>query len=182
MEWVNRIRWALEEDRLLLAYQEIHSAGQSGHAPRLELLLRMRDEDGRLVLPGAFLPAAERYGLMPRLDRWVIDTAFANFDRLHPQGAALAMCSINLSAASLDEDGFPGYLLEMLRVHGVQPQRVMFEITETAAVRDLGRVAASLSGGLAPRIGTGRRCGANWPRCFRGLSGRSGIRSSLGIA
>ena len=142
MEWVNRIRWALEEDRLLLAYQEIHSAGQSGHAPRLELLLRMRDEDGRLVLPGAFLPAAERYGLMPRLDRWVIDTAFANFDRLHPQGAALAMCSINLSAASLDEDGFPGYLLEMLRVHGVQPQRVMFEITETAAVRDLGRVAA----------------------------------------
>ena len=102
----------------------------------------MRMPDGSLISPVHFIPAAERYGLMPRLDRWVIDTAFANFDRLHPQGAALAMCSINLSAASLDEDGFPGYLLEMLRVHGVQPQRVMFEITETAAVRDLGRVAA----------------------------------------
>ncbi len=70
MDWVNRIRWALEESRLVLAYQELEALphAKTGDV-RIELLLRLSDEEGRLVLPGAFLPAAERYGLMPRIDR-----------------------------------------------------------------------------------------------------------------
>ena len=56
---------------------------------RIELLLRFRDERGRLVVPGAFIPAAERYGLMPMIDRWVIETALAHFDQLHPAGNGL---------------------------------------------------------------------------------------------
>src|SRR5690606_24186033 len=65
MEWANRLRWAVEQDRLLLDYQEIVPLDGRDAAPSIELLLRLRDEDGGVVLPGAFLPAAERYGLMP---------------------------------------------------------------------------------------------------------------------
>lgn len=144
MAWVNRIRSALDESRLVLAYQELHglkNAETTTAAPRVELLLRLLNEEGRLVLPGAFLPAAERYGLMPRIDHWVIDTALANFDNLHPSGSALGVCSINLSAPTLDEDGFIDFVLQAFERHGVDPRRVMFEITETTAVRDLGRVS-----------------------------------------
>ena len=143
MDWVNRIRLALEESRLVLAYQTFMplSAQASSTGPHVELLLRLLDEEGRLVLPGAFLPAAERYGLMPQIDRWVIETALGNFDQLHPAGHALAICSINLSAATLDEEDFIDYVLGAFDRHGVDPSRVMFEITETTAVRDLGRVS-----------------------------------------
>lgn len=144
MDWAHRIRWALDESRLLLAYQELRPIhGDRGAAgPCVELLLRLLDEEGRLVLPGAFLPAAERYGLMPRIDRWVVDAALANFDRLHTDGAAMAVCAINLSAASLQDDGFADWVLQAIAQHGVEPGRLMFEITETAAVRDLIRAAA----------------------------------------
>ena len=143
MDWVNRIRSALDESRMVLAYQEFMQL--TGHAnkpaPCVELLLRLMDEEGRLVMPGAFLPAAERYGLMPRIDRWVIDTALANFDQLHPAGSGLALCSINLSASTLDEEGFTAFVLDAFDRHAVDPRRVMFEITETTAVRDLVQVS-----------------------------------------
>jgi diguanylate cyclase (GGDEF)-like protein len=150
MEWANRLRWAIEEERLQLHYQEVMplaGAGSGapgalpGDGPRLELLLRFRDEDGVLVSPGAFLPAAERYGLMPMIDRWVIETALANFDRIHPLGAALRLATINLSGASLEEPGLAELILASLRRHGVAPERVCFEITETVAVRNLTLVA-----------------------------------------
>jgi diguanylate cyclase (GGDEF)-like protein/PAS domain S-box-containing protein len=143
MEWVNRLRWALEEDRLLLDYQELRALpSHEGHPPQIEVLLRLRDEDGRIVLPGAFLPAAERYGLMPLIDRWVIETTLANFDRLHDDGPALALCEINLSGASIEDDSLADLILELLERHQVDPTRVCFEITETVAVRNLARVGA----------------------------------------
>src|SRR5690606_28139404 len=101
MEWVNRLRWAIEERRLLIDYQEIRPLQRDPDAePRIELLLRLRDEDGRVVAPGSFLPAAERYGLVSQLDRWVIGEAVAHFDALHANGRPPQRCSINLSAAS----------------------------------------------------------------------------------
>jgi len=143
MEWVNRLRWALEEDRLLLDYQELRALpSHEGQPPQIEVLLRLRDEDGRVVLPGAFLPAAERYGLMPLIDRWVIETTLANFDQLHDQGPALALCEINLSGASIEDDSLADLILELLERHRVDPTRVCFEITETVAVRNLARVGA----------------------------------------
>jgi diguanylate cyclase (GGDEF)-like protein len=140
MEWANRLRWVIEEGRLLLDYQEIQPL-QPGppQDPHIELLLRLRDEEGRVVMPGAFLPAAERYGLVPQLDRWVIAEAIANFDRLHASGRVPGRCSLNLSAATLEDEGLGDYVLGLIRQHGIAPGRLCFEITETEAVRNLAR-------------------------------------------
>jgi EAL domain-containing protein (putative c-di-GMP-specific phosphodiesterase class I) len=145
MEWANRLRWVIEEKRLLLDYQEVRLLQRQAtqrhgpEGPHIELLIRLRDEDGRIILPGAFLPAAERYGLMPLLDRWVIGEAIAHFDRLHASGKVPGRCSLNLSASTLEDDGLAEYVLDLIEHHGVSPSRLCFEITETEAVRNLAR-------------------------------------------
>jgi diguanylate cyclase (GGDEF)-like protein/PAS domain S-box-containing protein len=141
MEWAHRLRWALEAGRFRLYYQEVHPlAGLAGGA-RLELLLRLIDEDDRIVPPGAFIPAAERYGLMPAIDRWVLETALANLDRLHPEGRGLRMVAINLSGATIEDASFVDPILELIARHSVDPRRLCFEITETLAVRNLAQVS-----------------------------------------
>jgi diguanylate cyclase (GGDEF)-like protein/PAS domain S-box-containing protein len=140
MEWATRLRWAIDEGRLLLDYQEVRPLRDgAGQEPHLELLLRLRDEDGRVVAPGAFLPAAERYGLVPQLDRWVIAEAISHFDQLHASGRPPGRCALNLSAATLEDEGLADYVLDLIRRHGVPPARLCFEITETEAVRNLAR-------------------------------------------
>lgn len=146
MEWANRLRGVIEENRLLLDYQEVlplqgqPAEGQHGpEGPHIELLIRLLDEDGRVVMPGAFLPAAERYGMMPLLDRWVIGEAIAHFDQLHVSGRAPGRCSLNLAATTLDDDGLAQFVLDLIEQHGVEPSRLCFEITETEAVRNLAR-------------------------------------------
>jgi diguanylate cyclase (GGDEF)-like protein len=138
--WANRLRLVIEEDRLLLDYQEVQPLqdhlSQDAH---IELLIRLRDEDGNVILPGAFLPAAERYGMMRLIDRWVIGQAIGHFDQLHVNGRAPARCSLNLAASSLDDDGLAEYILDLIEQHGVEPSRLCFEITETEAVRNLAR-------------------------------------------
>ncbi len=141
MEWANRLRWALEQDRLLLDYQEVVPLAPTQEpATHIELLLRLREEDGTVFLPGAFIPAAERYGLMPAVDRWVIRTALANFAALHPCGAALRTCAINLSGASVEDEDLADYILDTITEFRVPAGRICLEITETVAVRNLLRV------------------------------------------
>lgn len=141
MEWTNRLRWALERDALLLDYQEVTGLDpDEARSTHIELLLRMRDEQGEVVAPGAFLQAAERYGLMPAIDRWVIRTALANFKRLHPVGATIDTVAINLSGASIEDEGLADFILDAITQYGVEPHRLVMEITETVAVRDLARV------------------------------------------
>jgi diguanylate cyclase (GGDEF)-like protein/PAS domain S-box-containing protein len=140
MKWANRLRWVIEENRLLLDYQEVQPL--QDHLPQdahIELLIRLRDEDGNVILPGAFLPAAERYGMMPLLDRWVIGEAIAHFDQLHVNGRAPGRCSLNLAASTLEDEGLAEYVLDLIEQHGVTPSRLCFEITETEAVRNLAR-------------------------------------------
>lgn len=141
MEWAHRLRWALEEDRLRLFYQEVQPLAELSGGSQLEVLLRLADEQNRIVPPGAFIPAAERYGLMPAIDRWVIQTTLANFDRLHPEGRGLRQAAINLSGASLEDESLADMILSLLQRHGVDPQRLCFEITETVAVRNLAQVS-----------------------------------------
>jgi EAL domain-containing protein (putative c-di-GMP-specific phosphodiesterase class I) len=99
-----------------------------------ELLVRMATKQGELLLPEAFLPAAERHGLMPRIDRLMVEHA-----------AALASCGravhVNLSATTIADDGFFGDVLATVRRHGANPRKITFEITETAAASDLGSAA-----------------------------------------
>ncbi len=141
MEWANRLRSAMEQNRLLLDYQEIVPLGPgASHAPSIELLLRLRDEEGRIVLPGTFLPAAERYGMMPLIDRWVIRTALAHFNELHPAGSRLGLCAINLSGASIEDPALADFILACAAEFQVPAHKLCFEITETVAVRSLLKV------------------------------------------
>jgi EAL domain-containing protein (putative c-di-GMP-specific phosphodiesterase class I) len=90
-------------------------------------------------MPGTFLPAAERYGMVPMLDRWVIGQAISHFDQLHVSGRTPGRCSLNLSASTLEDEGLADYVFELIERHGVTPSRLCFEITETEAVRNLAR-------------------------------------------
>ncbi len=141
MEWANRVRWAVEQDRLLLDYQEIQPLGAAGaDAPSIELLLRMHDDQDGIVLPGTFLQAAERYGLMPSIDRWVIRNAMAHFSELHPAGRGLGTCAINLSGASIEDEELADFILGLMAQYQVPAHKLCFEITETVAVRNLLKV------------------------------------------
>ncbi|CAN5328537.1 hypothetical protein BH11PSE11_BH11PSE11_26950 [soil metagenome] len=141
MHWVSRIREAIEDSRLQLYCQKIVplGTGASGGA-HFELLLRLCDEEGKIVPPGAFLPAAERFGLMPTLDRWVIETALSSFNRLDPEdGEPLELCAINLSGASISDDGFLPFVLAALKRYQVPTHKICFEITETVAIANLSQ-------------------------------------------
>ncbi|MDH3451670.1 MAG: diguanylate cyclase, partial [Gammaproteobacteria bacterium] len=106
MQWVARINQALEENLFELRYQRIAPIDGRQHGAHYELLLRMRDEAGQPIPPGAYLPAAERYNLVGRLDRWVIDTAIDWLEQ-HPEHLGdLHLCSINLSGLTLGNDEF----------------------------------------------------------------------------
>jgi EAL domain-containing protein (putative c-di-GMP-specific phosphodiesterase class I) len=90
-----------------------------------------------LIPPMAFIPAAERYGLMPQLDRWVIRNAFAQHKRCHGSGNYASTCAINLSATSISDDNFYEFVAEQLDLQELPPQEICFEITETSAIANL---------------------------------------------
>mgnify|MGYP001815726028 CR=1 FL=1 len=139
MQWISRLQKALDEDRFRLYHQIIKPLGTSDSEPPLsELFIRLIDEEGKLVYPGSFIPAAERYGLIPTIDRWVLSTAL----RLMAHGgngvmAAESRFAINLSGLSLGADGFLDFVVDELDKTGIPPERVFFEITETSAIANL---------------------------------------------
>lgn len=145
MQWIARIDKALEENRFCLYYQSI--VPTSATAPRgehYEVLLRLRDEQGELVPPMAFIPAAERYNLMHVIDRWVIHTLFTtqaqhyrhNWQRSQ-QDNYDCLYTINLSGASINDDSFIEFLHQQILIHQIPPQVLCFEITETVAITNL---------------------------------------------
>jgi diguanylate cyclase (GGDEF)-like protein len=136
MEWVSEIEAALEDDRFMLCAQRIQPLTSDEDPPdHVELLIRLRSQGGGLVPPGDFIPAAERYGLMPRVDRWVADRAIDWLSRRGEDDSLV--CFVNLSAASISNAGFADGLLEAVYAAGIAPTRLGFEITETAAISDL---------------------------------------------
>jgi diguanylate cyclase (GGDEF)-like protein/PAS domain S-box-containing protein len=139
MSWVQRIHAALAEQRFRLFGQPIVPLRGGEHGGHLEILLRLQDEEGALVSPATFIPAAERYGLMPQIDRWVVAgtlEAMARFHAEHPQ-APLLHCAINLSGASIGDHEFLAFIRERLASQPVAPESICFEITETAAIANL---------------------------------------------
>lgn len=138
MEWANRIALALERERFTLFAQPIVALAPGDTGLRYELLLRLRDEpSGELIPPGAFLPAAERFNLMPAIDRWVISHGFA-WLAAHPDiREQTASCAINLCGYSLGDDHFRQFLLDAFAEFAIPPAIVTFEITESIAVQNL---------------------------------------------
>ena len=148
MEWVNRIHRALAENRFCLYAQPVRATVGGDATPAYtELLLRLRDDDGGLVPPTAFIPAAERYHLMPAIDRWVINTAFGQLARQLEDGdeAQTGVCAINVSGASLGDDDFLDFVQAQFVVHRIPHALICFEITETTAVASLTKATQFMS-------------------------------------
>ena len=139
MEWVSQLNRALQDDQFVLYQQRIIALGGNVAGPACEFLLRLKGRDGALILPGAFIPAAERYDLMPKLDRWVLTHAFEHLARQFATHRAKAgsIYFINLSGATLGDGGYLKFVKEALSRNGIPPQAICFEITETATISNL---------------------------------------------
>jgi diguanylate cyclase (GGDEF)-like protein/PAS domain S-box-containing protein len=138
LQWLQKLQSAIKEDRFELHYQPIVSAyGSNASGPSMEVLLRMTDEAGNLVLPGEFLHAADRYRLTGKLDRWVVQSTLqglSNSTIVLPEQRSVA---INISGQTLGDGQFLEFVVECFDRTGVSPAQVCFEITESAVVANL---------------------------------------------
>jgi diguanylate cyclase (GGDEF)-like protein len=146
MQWVARVKRALEENRFFLEAQAIVPVVSTGGLRNYELLLRMRDESGRIVPPGAFLPSVERYNLSQRIDRWVITHALQWLASNRPRSERIARLFVNLSGDSVGDPQLLEFIRSLLRETHVSPHKIGFEITETAAIGNLTRANQLISG------------------------------------
>ena len=139
MQWAPRLQQALDEDRFTLFVQPIVPLRPVAAAGlHFEVLLRLRDDDGALILPGAFMPAAERYGLATRIDRWVVTRVCQWLGGQPPGAQRIDTLAINLSGKSVGEPEFHQFIVQLLDPATVPVQQLCFEITETAAIENMG--------------------------------------------
>jgi diguanylate cyclase (GGDEF)-like protein/PAS domain S-box-containing protein len=139
MQWVGRIARAVEEGRLeLYAQRIVPLTPNPGAAPFYELMVRLRDEDGTLVPPNEFIPAAERYNVMVMVDRWVVNRAIELLSGCLRRGQSLPLVAVNLSGTSINDEDFLEFVLSRLQEEEVA-RALCFEITETAAVASLSQ-------------------------------------------
>ncbi len=134
MQWAARINNALEENRFELFRQTIQPLQAEQDGAHYEILLRMRDENGGIISPGLFIEAAERYGITPSIDRWVIRSAFRWLVSEADERERLMLCSINLSGQSLGDEKFLPFVIDQFQMSGLDAAKICFEITETAAI------------------------------------------------
>ncbi|MFO7594375.1 MAG: EAL domain-containing protein [Pseudomonadota bacterium] len=146
MQWVHRLSSAFDSDSFELYAQPIAHVAGDRVVSHYEILVRMKDEQGKVIPPGAFIPAAERYNLMPTVDRWVIRKTL---EMLRDAQGNLAFppveCAINLSGQSITDDHFLEYVVDLFEETGVPCENINFEVTETAAVANLSRATRFIS-------------------------------------
>lgn len=146
IKWIGRVQEALHKHLFVLYCQPVMPIDADSGAPHFEVLIRMLDDDGEVLSPGVFLPAAERYQLMPAIDRWVI----------HHSLRAIAACwnsisaddpvfCINLSGQSFANPGFQPYIADELRDSGIPAKNICFEVTETAAISNIDEAVAFMA-------------------------------------
>jgi diguanylate cyclase (GGDEF)-like protein len=137
MALVSNLQTALKQDRFQL-YQQPICALADGRIEHYELLVRLQEVPDKILLPRSFIPAAERYGMMKEIDRWVIQHALSVYAERYGESSDIAF-SINLSGNSLNDDSLLPWIHAQLRHYQVPPARICFEVTETAAIRNLNQ-------------------------------------------
>ncbi len=141
MHWVSKLTRACDESSFELFYQPIVPIGATiDEREHFELVLRLRDENGAWVTPAEFIPAAERYNVMPSIDRWVVRQALDRVVYRGASGMKPFTVAVNLSGTSLNDERFLEYLITELGNHQLTEGSMCFEITETAAIANLGNV------------------------------------------
>jgi diguanylate cyclase (GGDEF)-like protein/PAS domain S-box-containing protein len=139
MEWIERIRHAIEHDIFYLDAQQIVSLTPKTN-PRIEVLVRMQGDNNEVIPPGAFLPAAERFGLAHLVDRWVIEKVCAHLMDHSLELNQFDACHINISGRSFDHEDFTDFTLSIIKRYKIPANKLCFEITETAAISNLAIV------------------------------------------
>ncbi|BAU63197.1 diguanylate cyclase/phosphodiesterase with PAS/PAC and GAF sensor [Stanieria sp. NIES-3757] len=143
MRWLNLIQQALEQNKFRLYYQTIVPLQDFNDAgEHYEVLLRLQDDNGAILSPMSFIPIAERYDLMKKIDRWTISNLFATqgaYYRQQQRGKIRNLYTINLSGQSLDDDSLSDFIEEQFYLHRIPPKIICFEITETAAIANLDK-------------------------------------------
>jgi diguanylate cyclase (GGDEF)-like protein/PAS domain S-box-containing protein len=151
MGWISRLKQALDEDHFCLYCQPIAAIDSDTSLHRhFEVLLRLQDQDGNIISPASFIPAAERYNLMTLVDRWVVNNLFQcignqpDSDQCLDQSVSSVeevsdVYAVNLSGDSLNDERFIDYVTQLFEIYKVSPQSICFEITETVAIKNLER-------------------------------------------
>ena len=138
IEWIGRVQEALRDDHFVLYCQPVLPIEERTNPPHFEILIRMRDRDGEILPPIDFLPAAERYQLMPMVDRWVVHHSLKALGSCWKSFADIdPVFCINLSGQSFANPGFQAFIIDEIRDAGVPPQNICFEVTETAAIANI---------------------------------------------
>ncbi len=146
IRWIQRIRHALKENRFRLYCQNIVPLSENpDKKTHFEVLLRMLDDNDEIVRPAAFIAAAERYHLMPDIDRWVVANTLELLGGRHKRGEHSGIFAINISGQSLDDEAFMGFVVDQIDNSEVPPETICFEITETAAASSLSVVKRFMS-------------------------------------
>ncbi len=139
MEWLGRLQRALDAGRFVLFRQEIFALNDDPKGGRhYELLVRMIDDNGNVIPPMAFIPAAERYGLMSYVDEWVVENAFAAIADMNDLNGTYA---INVSGTSIADDRFLEFVRRQFKIHKIPAGTICFELTETAAIANFDKAA-----------------------------------------
>lgn len=138
LNWIQTIRQALEQNHFCLYCQSIVPITVSEeHEAHYEILLRLQAKNGELIRPPVFVGAAERYFLMPSIDRWVVQTTLQFLSERQGRNQHLGVFAINLSAQSLDDENFLGFVIDQFDKTQVPPANICFEITESTAISNL---------------------------------------------
>ena len=142
VHWVDEINEAIDENRVVIALQEMVSLRNQREGTHFEVFNRIRSRSGEIIQPGAYLPSAERYGLATKLDSTVIDLTL-NWLKQDPRRLqTIKMCSINLSSSTFANEEFATTLIEHIQSSGVPPSKLCFELTETATIANLSAASS----------------------------------------
>jgi EAL domain-containing protein (putative c-di-GMP-specific phosphodiesterase class I) len=136
-QWASRIENALDENRIMLFAQKILPLAYKGQGARCEVLMRMVDEDGSLVLPGTILPTAERFHMSPRIDRWVLRHVLEWMADRRSSLDDVDLIAVNLSGQSLGDKAFHHYALDLMAATSCDVKKLCFELTEASAIANL---------------------------------------------